>query len=717
MCGLAGFSGFMPADPNKMRILLMENQERGSHSTGIYGKKLMRKAEPAKEFVKDPNFSFIAKSHIVVAHTRYSTGAAKTKENAHPFVHRVQNGKSLVDNIIGTHNGWVVNEYEMEEKVEGFKRASVDSNSIYTLMNMIDTMAPKQKKAVLKNLGIDSELKVFSLFEGAMALAFIKNNRLYLYRRDSRPLFIGVAKEGIYYSSLKDSLERIGIPDNKVYQVKSNRLVTIRGSKIERIDVISEPRVNITANCSTYSWEAGVDKKLVEELTGKKQYAVTHNATSTTYTATKRNTTRTPGQQALELPATLDNPRKIITIEQAKREPRQVYGRTLLLPGESELRDIPMALSRGIAKHSLRRPTIDSLKSINGEFKKGFWPNEMSAVISYPLFFNWIEGNGIVKDTMSSLLYIQLKGFRDGQADFFYTRDDAFIIAEIEDAYSGEKLHALSGIDSQQGFFWLDKSLLHKNVEHFSLRLTIAFAKVPGFIMRTDVKIPADAHIRLRAYIDVDKLMDHTTMMNSFSNKESYEAIHKRLNMPIGDTADKVIAESIHYNRTVLTGRKLEIEKKPDDCWVSPKTFISDRHDKVKKKLQLEQSQSDKSRANTTSGGSNGRGCSIERNPYSRLDEVISVMEEDKAKKEAKIMKDKEEIQKLIEEVESSIKDVSEFLHKEASGIQKKNHNWEHPLVSEFSEDVQSSCRALNELRVKLSKVKEIAKEYSFIPF
>jgi hypothetical protein len=253
MCGLAGFSGVRPADPTKLRILLMDNESRGSHSTGVYGKRMMKKLGGAKEFIKDVNFNHIASSNVVISHTRQATTGDKTKACAHPFMFPVKREGGGI--IVGTHNGTIVNEYELESKIPGFKRGGVDSESIF------------------KAIAHSGDKRMFEMCEGHMALAYIFDGKLHLYRRNSRPLFIGKAKEGYYYTSIKESLNKIGILDDQIRDVTPNHLIVFNKSKIEEVIKIPEPRIDFD-DYTMYSWEWQVknkDPQLFEDLTGKKQ--------------------------------------------------------------------------------------------------------------------------------------------------------------------------------------------------------------------------------------------------------------------------------------------------------------------------------------------------------------------------------------------------------------------------------------------------------------
>jgi hypothetical protein len=237
MCGIFGYSGPKNVTASDIRLGLLINESRGSHSTGVFGKQLAKSAVAAKEFIKMPNFDDVVASKQVLAHCRFATVGEKTNENAHPF--------RVGQRLVGTHNGSLVN-HEMVAKKYGLEVPAVDSKFIFQLLEHKDF----DPKAIME-------------LEGWMAIAYVFDGKLHLYRRDNRPLFIGNHKKGVYYSSIKDALTMIGCKDAQ--ELEPNRMVVFQdGDMIQDIDMGS-PKLSIPEHATSFSWR-NLAKGPVEEV-------------------------------------------------------------------------------------------------------------------------------------------------------------------------------------------------------------------------------------------------------------------------------------------------------------------------------------------------------------------------------------------------------------------------------------------------------------------
>jgi hypothetical protein len=235
-CGLAGFSGKTPVDVMALRILLLDNEVRGYHSVGVYGKQLFKDVgSPKDNIVKDDFVNAVSGANEVIMHNRWATMATVTKEAAHPF--KVGSGKNVV---YGAHNGWIPQQiYQRTCKELGLEKApDVDSEAIYQILHK-------------HNMDFD----ILSRIDAMMALSFIYDGHLYLYRRASRPLWLGETKPGeLYYSSREEGLEFIGckyyhpLPTERMYVIKNGLIVDSFPVRQSRLHYLSE-------NTTQQAWE------------------------------------------------------------------------------------------------------------------------------------------------------------------------------------------------------------------------------------------------------------------------------------------------------------------------------------------------------------------------------------------------------------------------------------------------------------------------------
>lgn len=245
-CGLIGFSGGYSFDIDKIKLLFMYNESRGSDSCGYYtesGKDtslLKKKVGKASALLVTED---MVGSKILIGHTRKSTMGTVNEINAHPFKY---------SNVAGAHNGVLTNHYYMADtrNLEG-SEWNIDSQVLYRSM---------EKDIKLGKLTAGGEplayTKVIQDYAGGAALVFSLNDgKLYCYHDKDRPLFHGrikiSGKVGTYVSSIKESLIAIGcskvreFPEEMVYVFENGNLKET--VKIER-KPISRPPYTYNAN-------------------------------------------------------------------------------------------------------------------------------------------------------------------------------------------------------------------------------------------------------------------------------------------------------------------------------------------------------------------------------------------------------------------------------------------------------------------------------------
>lgn len=226
MCGLVGFSGKTDYDIEKIKILLLYNETRGGDGTGYYnGKILSKKADTTYTFLGTNN---IEKSSFFIGHCRKGTNGMKNDKNCHPF---------KFDNIIGAHNGVIKEAMQLGLKydIKG-NEWDVDSEIFFNYMSKQDNY------------------DILKTYNGAAALLFTKGkDRLFVYRDEERPLFYGQCKEGIYFSSLENSLKAINCED--IGEIAPYKLQTYHNGKLETTLDIERPKAReATKNYGHYGF-------------------------------------------------------------------------------------------------------------------------------------------------------------------------------------------------------------------------------------------------------------------------------------------------------------------------------------------------------------------------------------------------------------------------------------------------------------------------------
>ena len=226
-CGIWGFSGKegKKADMKKILILGLYNRTRGTDSCGYY-----YNGNIVKGFAKESDFKdFIVKNRItsgdvlfenMMLHARKSTYGAHTEENAHPHE---------VGNYVQTHNGTIKNIWTLCT-AHGIVHTNIHVDSL-GLAHIIEK----------DGFGVLNE------YEGHAALTMVFKDdpqSMYLYHGASRdkvdselweerPLYTLETAEGLYYSSIEESLIVISngkqvpktLPHNGVWLVQNGVIV------------------------------------------------------------------------------------------------------------------------------------------------------------------------------------------------------------------------------------------------------------------------------------------------------------------------------------------------------------------------------------------------------------------------------------------------------------------------------------------------------------
>lgn len=583
MCGLAGFTGHREAVPAKLRMLLMENESRGRHSTGIYGNnRLMRKALPATEFLEDTNFDHIASSKMVIAHTRLATAGEKTKANSHPFrfIINKKDGSSVT--LIGSHNGFVVNQYEMTKLISGFKEEDVDSKGMYKAMA---TLIFNDDEKELKNIGIDNPWEIFQKFEGAMAIVFAIDDYLLMYRRESRPLFLGADKEGIYYSSIRSSLKKIGIRDEAIIELNPHILFAFKDGKLIFRKDIEKPRVNISEHKTSYTWDAGISDKLKEELTGKKPY-ISHSQAQIGYNRVGNASTK-----AIEC---LTREEMMTVFKQTR------FGTHMLTPSFEDVRNIDnfnRFVKKSFEDPALNKP--DKGKSIIVPplvYTDKFWLSKTNYIVKFPLPFTISEIKENVHTESTSQVSVSFKGFnwRSGIVTA-YSRNDIVMKTDVYVKKEREIVCSSTLCKSERTEnLWLYKN--KNGVDVFNdgdtafMGINIMFGNIPGLVFRTNIRVLKGYNFKITLYLNHDIIDEFIKLIKHHRNLPGRTYLSENLHAAaISVFSDEIkgfakISEDLSLDNAYYCYSEISKLKYGDD--VSINQSASYINEKIKKKSQ-----------------------------------------------------------------------------------------------------------------------------------
>lgn len=208
MCGLIGYSGKENFDINAIKVLMICNVTRGKEGTGIYSQgTIIKKDVSVLDFLTN---HALLEDKIFIGHTRQpSFNADKTTKGCHPFKY---------EHIVMVHNGTLTNHYELAKEVK---------KSYYTDFDV-------DSQVIAYSLSKQPDYKVLKQLDGAAAVIFAdetKPGTLYCFRNDERPLYRGKIGNGMYISSIKESLEIINCTGIKEF--KTETLYTIVDGEIK----------------------------------------------------------------------------------------------------------------------------------------------------------------------------------------------------------------------------------------------------------------------------------------------------------------------------------------------------------------------------------------------------------------------------------------------------------------------------------------------------
>lgn len=205
MCGLFGFNGKQKPIIAKLKILGIYNISRGKDSCGYWfnGTYERSKAYNEQEFddyiekniIKNPTKT--TNGYTFIGHTRQgSAGFGKTLDNAHPFI--------IDESFVLAHNGTIQNYEDLLKKYDINEKFSVDSKAFGTLINRIGY-------SILEEYIGYAALLMTDINDPGTIAVYHGESKQYRAGQpvEERPLYFLETKEGVYFSSLKESLMAI----------------------------------------------------------------------------------------------------------------------------------------------------------------------------------------------------------------------------------------------------------------------------------------------------------------------------------------------------------------------------------------------------------------------------------------------------------------------------------------------------------------------------
>lgn len=235
MCGLFGWQWQTPPKQGSLSVLAAvlcaENDHRGGHSWGMALNGRVHKGLGC--IAQGVNPQRLARSHYLMAHTRYATTGEITADNAHPFI---------MNGLIGAHNGIVSNHQALNARYQ--RRCTVDSQHLFWhLSERLPLQSLTAYGAITyQHVGQPHVLYLGTCNGGELAVATVTD---------------GAHAKGVVYSSTANALRQA-----LALARLTGKLLTLDEASIYRCEAGSIARTPVRFDCQspdTARWQMRAD--------------------------------------------------------------------------------------------------------------------------------------------------------------------------------------------------------------------------------------------------------------------------------------------------------------------------------------------------------------------------------------------------------------------------------------------------------------------------